>query len=91
MHIKKGDQIYIMTGKDKGKTGKVLRALPKDGRVIVEGMNVRKIHQKPTRGGEKGKTVEKSFSIHASNVRLADKAAKKVKAPKAAKAKKAAK
>jgi len=82
MHVKKGDKVIVITGKDKGKSGSVLRALPKENRVIVEGINIRKIHQRAGRSGEKGKIVEKSLPIHVSNVR-AD--APKAKKPKAAK------
>jgi large subunit ribosomal protein L24 len=71
MHVKKGDKVIVIAGKDKGKSGTILRALPSEDKVIVEGMNLRKIHQKPTRGGEKGKIVERSLPIHVSNVKLA--------------------
>lgn len=83
MHVKKGDTVLITTGKDKGKKGSVLRVLPKENRVIVEGANIRKIHERANRG-EKGKIIEKSLPIHASNVRLADEAPK---APRKTKAK----
>lgn len=83
MHVKKGDTVLITTGKDKGKKGLVLRALPKENKVIVEGVNLRKVHQRATRG-EKGKIVERSLPIHVSNVRLAEAAPK---APKKTKAK----
>ena len=48
MRIKKGDTVIVLTGKDKGKTGKVLKAMPKEGRVIVEGINIQTKHQKQT-------------------------------------------
>lgn len=70
MHVKKGDKVILIAGKDKGKSGVILRALPKEDKVIVEGMNVRKIHVKPTRSGEKGKVVERSLPVHASNVKV---------------------
>ncbi|MDB5194562.1 MAG: ribosomal protein [Parcubacteria group bacterium] len=60
----------IIAGKDKGKSGKILRAFPKEGRVIVDGMNVRKMHKKATKSTEKGSIVERSLPIHASNVKL---------------------
>lgn len=82
MHVKKNDNVYILAGKDKGKTGKILRALPRDNKVIVEGINLRKVHQKPKNRSEKGKTIERTFPIHVSNVRLSE---KKTKAPKAEK------
>lgn len=69
MHVKKGDNVRVIAGKDKGKSGKILRSLPKENMVLVEGMNVKKVHQKPRKGG-KGQTIEKSFPIHISNVKL---------------------
>ena len=68
MAIKKGDNVIVLTGKDKGKKGTVLKVLPKEDRVIVEGVNMTKRHMKPQRRGEKGQIVEKSVSIHISNV-----------------------
>lgn len=67
LKIKKGDKVVVLTGRDKGKTGEVLKALPKDGRVIVQGVNVIKRHQRPT-AVEGGGIVEKEASIHISNV-----------------------
>ncbi len=58
MRIKKDDQIQIISGKDRGKRGKVLRTLPKDGKIVVEGMNLVKRHRRPRKGGEKGQRVE---------------------------------
>ena len=72
--IKKGDTVFVISGKDKGKTGKVLRIEPKHGRVFVEGLNIQKRHQKPRtirdvqRGGEVGGVIEKEGPIHLSNV-----------------------
>ncbi|MDP3725275.1 MAG: 50S ribosomal protein L24 [Nanoarchaeota archaeon] len=68
MNIKKGDIVKILVGKDKGKTGKVLKAIPKDGRVVVEGANMAKKHMRPKREGEKGEIIEFARSIHISNV-----------------------
>ncbi len=76
MHIKKDDKVIILTGKDKGKTGTVLRAIPKENKVVVQGLNVLKVHQKPRKGGEKGQIVNKSMPINASNVRKEDKKSK---------------
>lgn len=59
-----------MAGKDKGKTGKVLRAMPADNKVLIEGLNLRKKHQKARQGGQKGQTIEFSMPIHVSNVML---------------------
>ena len=72
MKIKKGDKVIVIAGKDKGKSGVVLRALPKEDRVIVEGVNVAKRHQKARRGGESGQIIDKTLPVHISNVALAD-------------------
>ena len=69
LHVKKGDTVQIIAGKDKGKTGKVLKALPSQNRVLVEGINVYKKHVKPRSAEEKGQTVMIPRSIHASNVK----------------------
>ncbi len=71
MRIKKGDQVIVIAGRDKGKTGEVLRAMPKDGKVLVQGVNVVKKHQKPTQTAPGG-IVEKSMPIDVSNVSLID-------------------
>lgn len=71
MHVKKGDSVIVLSGKDKGKSGKILRAFPKEARVLVEGINIKKVHQKRKAGGKKGEVVEKAFPIHASNVKVA--------------------
>ncbi len=71
LKIKKDDEIIVLTGKDKGKKGKVLKTLPEKSRVVVEGVNVAKKHQKPTQFEAGGiKEIEKS--IHISNIALAD-------------------
>jgi len=72
MKIKKGDKVTIITGKDKGKSGKVVRVFPKDNKVIVEGANKIKRHQKPRRSGEKGSVKDVEMPIHASNVKKAE-------------------
>jgi len=69
MKIKKGDKVKIITGKDKGKTGTVLRSFPKDFAVLVENVNKKKLHQKPKKQGEKGKIIEQAAPIHVSNVK----------------------
>lgn len=85
MHVKKGDTVRIMIGKDKGKTGKILRAFPREDKVIVEGVNVRKVHERAKKKGGKGQIIERSYPMHVSNVRLdtskkaVDKADKKAK------------
>ena len=66
--IKTGDLVQVMTGKNKGKTGKILQVFPKLNRVVVEGVNVSKRHLRTRREGEKGQIVEFSMPIHASNI-----------------------
>lgn len=72
MHVKKGDSVIVLAGQDKGKTGKILRAFPKLDRVLVEGVNTRKVHQKAKKSGGKGTIIEKFFPIHVSNVKKVD-------------------
>ncbi len=69
MHIKKDDKVIVLTGKDKGKTGSVVKSLPKENKVVVSGVNVLKVHQKPRKSGEKGQIIDKTMPIHASNVK----------------------
>ena len=69
MQIKKDDNVIVLTGKDKGKKGKILRVFPKLNRVAVDGVNMYKKNQKPKRKGEKGQIMEKAGTIHASNVK----------------------
>jgi len=70
MKIKKNDTVLIISGKDRGKKGKVATVLPGEGRIIVEGRNIRKKHVKARRQGEKGQVVEISAPIDVSNVKL---------------------
>ena len=70
MRIKKGDTVQVISGKDKGKTGEVLRTLPYENRVVVQGVNLRTRHVKPTQEGETGRIVTEETSLHASNVML---------------------
>ncbi len=72
MKIKKGDKVIVISGKDRGKKGKVLRALPKEDRVIVEGVNVVKRHQKATSQRQSGQIIDKTLPIHVSNVMIVD-------------------
>jgi large subunit ribosomal protein L24 len=67
LKIKKGDKVVVITGKDKGKTGEVLRVLPKDLRLVVQGVNMVKRHTRPAMG-QPGGIVEKESTIHISNV-----------------------
>jgi len=68
MHVKKGDKVIVLAGKDAGKTGEIVRAFPKEGKVIVGGINKMKRHMRPTKSGQKGQTVEKEMPINVSNV-----------------------
>ena len=76
MKIKKDDTVIVLTGKDKGKTGKVLKAMPKQGRVIVEGVNIQTKHQKQTQT-EAAEIKHQEGPIHVSNVALVDPKSKK--------------
>ncbi len=73
MHVKKGDKVIIMKGKDKGRSGEVVLALPKENKVVVAGLNKSKRHQKARKRGGKGQILEKEMPIDASNVKLAAK------------------
>lgn len=77
MKIKKDDSVIVLSGKYKGKTGKVIKAMPKEDRVIVSGINMYKKHQKPRKQGQKGQVVEVNGSIHISNVALVKEVKKK--------------
>ena len=70
LHVKKGDTITVLTGKDKGKIGKILKAFPKKNSVLVEGVNLKKVHQRAKKSGSKGTIIEKNFPIHVSNVKI---------------------
>ncbi len=72
MKIRKGDNVIIVAGKDKGKTGKVLIAFPKMNKVLVDGINQSKKHQKSRKSGEKGQVIDKAMPIHVSNVMVSD-------------------
>ena len=72
MHIKKGDNVIIITGKDKGKRGKIVNVLVRENKVIVEGANMMKKHQRPRKSGEKGSMKNIEMPIHASNVKKLD-------------------
>ena len=77
MRIKKDDVVVVLTGKDKGQTGKVLKAMPKENRVVVEGVNVQTKHQKQTRT-EKAEIKHIEGPIDASNVALYDNKSKEI-------------
>ena len=70
--IKKGDDVIVLAGKDKGRTGKVLRVIPSDDRVVVQGIQVVQRHTRPSAGNPQGGIVNKEASIHLSNVALVD-------------------
>jgi len=76
MHVKKGDTVVIIAGKDKGKKGKVLQSIPSKDRVIVEGVNMVTKHQKPSPQLQQGGIVHQEAPIHVSNVMLFDAKAK---------------
>lgn len=67
-HLKTGDEVIVIAGKDKGKKGKIIQAFPRLNRVVVEGVRVTKRHLRTRKQGEKGTIVEVSMPIHASNV-----------------------
>lgn len=77
MIIKKGDKVIVISGADKGKTGVVQKSLPKLDKVVVEGVNVRKKHRKPTQANPEGSIVDIYAPIHVSNVALIDPKTKK--------------
>jgi len=68
MHIKKGDTVKILSGDDKGKTGKVAKAFPGIGKIVIEGVNTVKKHERSRKQGAKGQIVERAMPIHASKV-----------------------
>ena len=70
MKIKKGDNVLIIFGKDRGKKAKVLEVMPKEKRVVVEGVNVRKRHVRPRKTGEKGQIVQLPGPIDISNIKF---------------------
>jgi len=70
MHVRKGDQVVVIAGKDKGKRGRVLRLQTGNGRVVIERVNMVKRHTKPTQRNPRGGILEKEGSVEASNVAL---------------------
>ena len=85
MKIKKGDKVQVIAGHDKGTIGEVVAVLPRSNRVVVEGVNIAKKHQKPSQVNPDGGIVDKEMPINASNVRLTDGKATKKGAKKSAK------
>jgi large subunit ribosomal protein L24 len=72
MKLKKGDNVIIIAGKDKSKKGKIVKVLPALNKVVVEGLNLTKKHQRPRKSGEKGQIIKIAMPIHASNVQILD-------------------
>ncbi len=72
MKIRKNDNVVVIAGNDRGKTGKVLKVFRKDSKVIVEGINVRKRHTKPNQKNPQGGILEKEMPVHISNILLVD-------------------
>ena len=70
LHVRKNDTVVVVSGKDKGKTGEVLKVSPKTGKVIVNGVNIVKKHQKPTRANAQGGIIEREGAIFSSKVML---------------------
>ena len=70
MHVKRGDTVKVIAGKDKGKEGKVLEAMPADKKVIVEGVNVASCHVKPRKQGDEGGIIRKEIPMYVSKVQL---------------------
>jgi large subunit ribosomal protein L24 len=71
-HVRKGDTVVVVAGKERGKKGKVLRVIPEKARVVVERINMIKKHQRPTQKVRQGGIIEREGSIHLSNVMLVD-------------------
>ena len=70
MKLKKGDRVRVIAGKDLGKDGEIMRVIPEKNKVIVEGVNIAKKHQRPTRATMQGGIIDKDMPLHASNVAL---------------------
>ena len=77
LHVRRGDTVMVISGEDKGKTGKILAAFPREGKVIIESVNMIKKHQKPRGVGRAGEIIEKEAPIFASKVMLYDSTKKK--------------
>ncbi len=70
MHVKTGDEVLVISGRDKGKRGKIKQAMPRVNRVVVEGLNIIKRHSRPRGPGRPGGIIEREAPLHASNVML---------------------
>ena len=72
MKLKKGDKVIVIAGKARGETGTISRAIPKENRVLIEGINLVKRHRKPSMTNRTGQIVDKPMTMHASNVMIVD-------------------
>lgn len=72
MKIKKNDSVIVIAGKDKGKIAKVVKAMPKDNLILLEGVNMKKRHERARKANSKGQIVEKAMPVHVSNVMLVE-------------------
>ncbi len=72
LHVKKDDTVFVISGKDKGKKGRIIEAYPRENRVLVEGVNMVKKHAKPSQQNPQGGILTQEASIHVSNVMLID-------------------
>jgi large subunit ribosomal protein L24 len=70
VRIKKGDRVMVLQGKDRGRSGDVMRAMPKDNKVIVEGVNISKRHSRPRRGTMQGGIIDKDMPMHVASVAI---------------------
>jgi large subunit ribosomal protein L24 len=81
-HVKKGDNVEVISGNYRGSSGKILQVLPKKQRVLIEGVRIIKRHLRKSQDNPQGKIAEREGPIHISNVRLIEKAERKAKGPK---------
>jgi large subunit ribosomal protein L24 len=77
MHVKKGDSVVVIAGANKGKKGKVVKAIPQANKIVIDGVNIKKKHQRSRQQGKPGQVVEIAMPIHVSNVALEGKTKKK--------------
>lgn len=70
MHVKKGDTVQVISGRDKGKVGEIVKSIPSESKIIVKGVNVKTKHVKPQQEGETGQIITFEAPIHSSNVML---------------------
>lgn len=68
MYVRKGDTVVVITGRDKGRRGRILRVIPKEERVVIEGVNVRKKHQRANSRNQQGGIIEREMPVHISNI-----------------------